>query len=1446
MQKNMYDLTNPQKSIWYTEEFFKGTPIENITGSVIIPEKVNFSLLAEAINIFVSKSDSFRLKFFIEKNQVKQYVETYTKFDVEIIDVLSDDELRNVEKTIVSTAFDILNSFLFNFKLVKFPDNHGGFIINMHHLISDAWSAGLGASEIIKIYTRLVKKEPIDDITYPSYIDYITSEEKYLQSDKYNKDKLFWNEMFQTVPEIASIPSIGYFTKNNIAGKSIRKQFILPNDLIQKINDFCKTNKFSAFNFFMAIFSIYIGRTSNLDEFVIGSPILNRGNVKEKHTSGMFISTVPLKVNIGNDISFSGLASNISSNFFSIFKHQKYPYLSLLEDLRHIDSTIPNLYNTLISYQNIRSTAQSSETPYDINWIPNNFTSDSLDIHIYDMNDTGNMNIAYDYQIVKYSDQDIENIHKRILFMIEQVFENADILVKDLDIITPDEKNRILNDFNNQKLEYDTTQNIKEVFEAQAQKAPNDIAVVFDNDALSYKELNEKANSLSHYLMKHDIKKGDIVPVLMNRSTDLIVSMLAIIKCGAIYLPISIEYPTERIEYILENCNAKLFITTKTNNLISNDKFEKIFLDDFKYSSNSIKNPEVQISSNDVLYIIYTSGSTGNPKGVKVTNQNLHNFVANFTNYFDGVDASDNCLASTNMAFDVSIFEYFTTLLNGATLYLYEENTINDIFKYCRSIVRNNITLLYIPPNILEEVYAILSTYSFVPIKKILIGVEPIGSATMKKYYKFNKNMKIINAYGPTETTICATANILDEATIKNYRVIPIGKPLGNLRLFILDKYLKPMPIYTPGELYITGDGVGKGYLNNKELTEKSFIKLPDELSSKIAYKTGDLAKWNDDGTISFIGRKDNQVKINGHRIELGEIESCIYRYPNVEKCVVTIDNNQKIIAYFSSEKPVNIADLKAFMQRKLPTYFIPNFFVPVEKFKLTANGKVDRKALAKIKINTETTYEPPKTEYQKQLAEIFETVLGISKISITDNFFEIGGDSLSAIKLQIEAFNKGLDISYKDIFNYPTIKLLAENTSKSTDEAQPEPEEVYDYSSIDELIEKNVNPNKAKMKKDKVKNILLTGATGYMGSHILDSLLKHTKSNIYCLVRAKNNNDPQTRLLDILKFYFGNKYDKLIFKRIFAVEGDVTDAKLGLNDLYYEELGQSIDCVINSAAVVKHYGNSSVFNDTNIVGTQNLINFCLKFNCKLMHLSTLSVSGNIFDKKLEVQPSEVVSFTEKNLYINQDLSNIYIKTKFLAERLILENIIKNNLNAKIIRLGNITNRYSDGAFQINVSENAFLNRIHSFIQIGYVPESLRNYPIEFSPVDLCALAIVNLTIYQNPFTIFHVFNQNYITFEQLIKVFNTLHVKLDFIDDKLFSQKVEELSNNPETKHIISGIINDFSRDKHIKYVSNIVLSNSFTNNYLRRILFRWPKINEKYLSKYVVYLKTIGYIKF
>lgn len=2487
MQKNFYELTSPQKSIWFTENFYKGTSIENITGTVIVPEKVDFSLLDKSINIFVEKNDNFRLNFVLENGEAKQFVQEYSKFTVDIIDINSDNELKEVEKKIATTAFDVLNSYLYIFKMIRFPDGHGGFIVNMHHLISDAWSAGFGASEIIKIYTRLLKNESLDDISYPSYVDFISREQEYNKSKKFAIDKEFWNACFNTVPEIATIPST-YNDSRDLLGKACRKQFTIPKSLIVKINEYCKTTKVSAYNFFMAIFSIYIGKVCGLDEFVVGTPILNRSNVKEKNTSGMFVNTIPLKIELKDDIEFKEFATNIGTSLFSIFKHQKYPYLSLLEDLRHKDSTIPNLYNILISYQNIRSTAQVSETPFEITWVPAPYTSDDIDIHIYDMNDTGNINIAYDYQVSKYSMQDILDIHERILGLINQVLnnssivinnfelvtesekekllndfndtkatydksktismlfeeqakktpdrvalvfgnkemtykeldkksnsianflrtkgvtrndiigimvnrslemiisilgvlksgatyipidpeypqdrveymlnnssakflltfntlkdkvnfenkifveldsadiyktssahleninkpedssyiiytsgstglpkgvvlnhkalsnltnycnhyvtylqediyrtivsvttvsfdifvfetlislqhglklvianedeqniprllnnlmlknnvsiiqttpsrmqifvnnlqsipalknldfitlageqlpitlanklkaisgatiyngygpsettvfstltdvtnhnpitigkplyntyiyildsnlhlvpigtpgeiyiagdgvgkgyfnrpdltekgfipnpfipnaimyktgdlgcfrndgeilclgrvdnqvkirglrieleeiehkilddksitncvvakkvdrnshellcayytastnidinklrtristtlpnymvpqyfielkefpytpngkvnrkllpmpkldkvahkivsprndtdsklvdilkdlinlkdismtdsffdlggdsltainlcarvydtfsvqisvkdifehpviselsdiitdktknssvfkleeapklsaypvscaqrriyyasiiagetsviynmpggllldsvpdvnilehclqtlinrhesfrtyfdfdnkelvqkikdkvmfnlefdnetisendikkqfnafikpfdlskapliraklvkisnsekykslllldthhiicdgtslqilinelcnlykfqslpelnitykdfawtenkflkspnikeaedywvsqfnddipvlemptnfsrpatqsfkgnkiyfsadksltekintlckslevtpymftlaayfvllhnyaaqddivvgspivgrdyaetnslvgmfvntipirmkidsdctfadflnsikdrcvnnykyqtypfdelvnklnlkrdvsrnplfdtlftfqnivnskidlgnihgklysndsniskfdlsleivpsdgqlsmnfeyctklfnrkfiealsnhyinilknitENVDIRLDDIDMLSQDEKNILLHEFNNSILDYPKTESIKSLFEEVVNKYPNDIAIVDGLNNMSYQELNEKSNSLAHYLIKSGVQKGDIVPVIMHKSLDLIVSLCAIMKSGAIYLPLSTDYPQDKINYILNDCNAKIALTTTTSNLITNDKVNTILIDTFNFDKYSTQNIDTQISANDILYIIYTADVSADSKGIKISNKNIANLIYSVTNLFGGISCADNCLSSANISFDVSILEFFISLLNGATLYMYDEPNISDVQQYCKTIVKNNITFLYIAPNILDNVYNTLATYTYLPINKILVGVESIGSATIRKYYSLKKDLRIINGYGPTETSICATACVLNDEILNQYRVLPLGKPISNSTIYILDKDERLVPIDVPGEVYIAGDCVGKGYLNNKELTERNFVEIP-HLNCKRAYKTGDLAKWNSDGTISFVGKKDYSIQINGHKVELEEIECCIYQYPNIEKVVVLLNNAKKIVAYFSSEKSVTISDLKAFIQRKLPAYLIPDSFVQVEQFKLTSNGKIDRSALSSIRVNSNNKFEDPHTSYQKKLVEIFKSILKLDKVGINDNFFELGGDSLYAIQLQIEAFNQGLEFSYKDIFTYPTVKQLSEKILQTSPEPAPK-EEVYDYTKIDELIAKNDGP--IKMKKDKIKNILLTGATGYLGSHILDNLLKHTKCNIYCLIRAKNNNDPQTRLLDILRFYFGPKYDKYIFKRIFAVEGDITDKNLGLTDMYYEELGKNISCVINSAAIVKHYGNSDIFNNTNISGTQNIIDFCEKFNCKLMHLSTLSVSGNIFEtdhyRVADLSPKTI--FSEKNLYIGQDLSNIYIHTKFIAERLILEHILSGKLNATIIRLGNITNRYSDGAFQINVSENAFLNRMHTFLELGCIPDYLLDNYMEFTPVDLCADAVVKLTLYNSPFTIFHVYNNNHITFRELKKILDALNVKMDVVTEKEFNVKIQSLSRNADTKNIISGIINDFGKDKKLQYYTHIQIKNDFTNKFLKNILFKWPKIGQKYINKYIIYLKSIGYIK-
>lgn len=1436
MQKKMYDLTNPQKSIWYTEEFFKGTPIENITGSVIIPEKVDFKLLEKAINTFVEKNDSFRLKFVLKNTDIYQYVDNFSEFSIDIVNVASDEELKDVEGEISSTVFNVLDSFLYLFKMIKFPDGHGGFIINMHHLISDAWSAGLGASEIIKIYTLLLNNQSIDNIVYPSYIDYINSETSYLQSDKFNKDKAFWNDMFETVPEVATIPTSLGENRDTLVGKANREQFTIPHEVINSIYAFCKNSKISTFNFFMAVFSLYIGKTSGLDEFVIGSPILNRGNVKEKHTSGMFISTVPLKVSLTNNITFTELASNISSNFFSIFKHQKYPYLSLLSDLRKKDNSIPNLYNVLISYQNIRSTANTSEIPYKIKWVPNNYTSNNIDIHIYDMNDTGNINIAYDYQIAKHTSQDILNIHARILNIINQILSNNEIVINDIEIVTPEEKDKILNEFNNTKVDYPKNKTISQLFEEQVQKTPNNIALVFEDKTLTYRELNEKANSLAYYLRKNDVGRNNIVGIMVNRSFEMIISILAVLKSGATYIPIDPTYPSDRIEYMLDNSKAQLLLTN--NNLFNNINFEKKFsveLDNLSLYSLPSTNLDNINKPNDSAYIIYTSGSTGLPKGVVLTHTslaNLTNYANNYVQYLKE-DIYRTVVSITTVCFDIFIFETLISLQHGLRLVIANEeeckvpNLLNKLInKYNITIIQSTPSRMQFFVDNLKEI-PLLSNLNF-----ITLAGEQLPLQLVKKL-KSISNAVIYNGYGPSETTVFSTFT-----DVTDYDEITIGKPLYNTQIYILNKHLNLLPPGAIGELYISGNGLGKGYLNNQELTQKSFIPNIFD-SNSLMYKTGDLGTFKQNGEIICLGRSDTQVKIRGLRIELGEIESCIDSYPNIDRCVVIVDSSKRILAYFTSKEVINSNDLKAFLQRKLPSYFIPSKFIQVQSFKLTPNGKINKKSLPKVSETIDIEYEPPHTQYQQKLAEMFQLVLKCPKVSINDNFFEIGGDSLSAISLQIEAFSRGLELSYKDIFTYPTIKLLSQNIKKTDVKLS---NDNYDYTKIHTLISKNTKNKPVLVKTNKLKNILLTGATGYLGVHLLDYLLRHTHSNIYCLIRSKNNTDPQTRLLDTLRFYFGNKYDKLIFKRIFAVEGDVSKSKLGLNNLYYNEIGNAIDCVINSAAVVKHYGNSNLFTDTNIGGTQNIINFCTNFNCFLVHLSTLSVSGNILNT--DISTTDKINFSETSLYVNQDLSNIYVRTKFMAERLILENVLEKNLNAKIIRLGNITNRYSDGAFQINVSENAFMNRIHSFIQLGYAPSNLKKLPIEFSPVDLCAEAIVDLIKYQNDFIIFHVFNNNFIEFETLAKIFNSLNIELNFIPENEFYAKIQNLCKREEDKHIISGIINDFSKNQKLEYFTNFNMHNDITNKYLKQMFFKWPKITDKYIQKYVKYLKSINYI--
>lgn len=801
--KNIYELTNPQKSIWYTEQFYAGTTVNNICVSGTLYGQIDEDILKQAINNVVQQNDSFRIHVILENNIARQYISDYKKFNIDVEYINVESEVIELEKKEAEYKFDIIDSDLFRFKLAISKDNFACIILTVNHLIADSWSLGLVIQEIIKNYNSIKNNEIFNPDTF-SYLEYINSEKEYMNSKKFANDKAFWNQTFSTIPEQATIPCSITGAKN-ISYKAKRLGFELDKDTVSKINNFCRANNVSTFNFFMAIFSIYIGRVSNIDDFVIGTPILNRSNFKEKRTTGIFINTVPVRFENVSNGTFKNLTNIVSSKMMGILRHQKYSYNSILEDIRKEHGNIPNLYNVMISYQ-VTKAFDSELGNYKTDWIFNNYCANDFNIHIYDINDTGNLFIDYDYLIDKYSEEDVICIQNRIVNMINQILDNNDINSCDIDIVTPDEKNTILNIFNNTNIDYPNNCMVSELFEKQVKKTPDNIAVVFGDDNLTYKQLNERANSLAFLLRnKYKLKRNDLVGIMINRSLEMFVAILAVLKAGGTYTPIDPNFPQERIKYMLENGNAKLLLTSNLlkdtvnfDNKLAIDLCNNDIYDLPNKNIENINEPE------DLIYIIFTSGSTGLPKGVMLKNRNVVNFIFGMMKEFAFTN-KDIIVSITTISFDIFVLESLMPLVNGLTIVIANEQEQTNIDLFNTLCLKNNVNIIQTTPSRMQTFISSGSSTDFLKnITHLLIGGEPFPSALLENLRKLS-TAKIYNMYGPTETAVWSTVH-----DVTNEQNISIGKPIINTQCYVLDKNNMPLPYGVSGDLFIAGDGVSK------------------------------------------------------------------------------------------------------------------------------------------------------------------------------------------------------------------------------------------------------------------------------------------------------------------------------------------------------------------------------------------------------------------------------------------------------------------------------------------------------------------------------------------------------------------------------------------------------------------------------------------------------------
>ncbi len=1233
---------------------------------------------------------------------------------------------------------------------------------------------------------------------------------------------LYFLEQFQKCEEVTYLKE-----PQSSCLSSRRKTFVMDNHRTHRITAYAQEKSTSAFMLFSTALATYMSRVRrNAEAFYLGTAVLNRSGIKELNTVGMFVNTAPMLMEIDSNKSFGETLSTVQERAFSVFRHQKFNYGEVLSAIRKEFNFTEKLYDVLISYQNATIGAENVETT----WYHSGEQGESLQIHIDDRDREGIFRIHYDYQTQKFTEEDIDRLHLHLCNLLFDGIGQEDKKLCDLELLSKEEAKKLLCEFNHTQTEYPKYKCIHRLFEEQVAKAPNKIALIACDKTLSYKELNERANRIAHRLMELGVGVGDLVAFELPRTGDLFAVMLGILKAGGAYLPIDPEYPRDRISYMLSDSHSKLCITEETlPSLLSCQKTE---------------NPAIQVDSTNLCYCIYTSGSTGQPKGTLLTHRNVVNYVDDngFNVYHKIVKPHYKRIVSvTTVGFDIFVTESLLPLTKGIEIVFANEEQAKFQGKLNALLQSYPVDVLQTTPTKMKTFIADGEQTAYLQdLKAIVLGGEALDQALAEKLSHIT-DAKLFNIYGPTETTVWSTLT-----EVKKGESIHIGKPIANTQIYIVDKYMKAVPIGVTGELCIAGDGVGRGYLGRPELTVERFANNP--FGPGKLYKTGDLAYWQEDGTIAYVGRNDFQVKIRGLRIELGEIENALCAIEGISQAVVVVRKNtegRQLICGFYTGAKLDTKEIRKSLEKKLPKYMLPHLYARLPAMPLTGSGKINRKALPEIDlamIGKDMEYVAPKTPMEKTLCHLMEEVLGMSSVGTREDFFDLGGDSLKAIEFVTKAHTEGIYFTLQNVFDYPSVAELCD--SMGTNRKTGVSFEDTDFTAHHRMLENNTLQHITVPEKCPVGNILLSGATGYLGIHILGDFLEHDHGIAYCLVRGKDKAHSTKRLQELLDFYFGNKYAHT--DRIEVICADLQQEEFGLAEEEYRRLINSTDTVVNCAASVKHYGSYQYFYESNVESVKGLIRFCKEAKAKLIHTSTISVSGNSFaDDFTGTQSQEVMHFYEKDLYIGQPLENVYAHSKFEGEKLVIEAMCE-GLPANIMRMGNLTNRVSDGQFQKNHESNAFLKRLRAVLELGVVPDYLMPLYVEFTPVDEAAHGVMTITRhFHRSQNVFHMNSHKVVYMDQLLNLLHTLELKLKTVSGREFTEALRRTAGDAGTPGIFETFINDMDENDQLNYESNIRFENGFTVEYLKKLGFEWSDIGIDYLEKYLRYFRKIGYLQ-
>ncbi|AVS76075.1 non-ribosomal peptide synthetase [Paracidovorax cattleyae] len=1321
-------LTAAQMGMWFGTRFASPEANFNLAEAIEIRGSFEPRLLQQALLTLCAEADSIRLRVADTPRGPRQWLEAEFAGSISMLDFSGDGDPRaSAEQWMAdesSRRMDVEREPLWSSAVLRIAPDHHIWYQRGHHYAFDGFAAVILARRVADLYTALVNgtAAPADSELRPLSV-LIEEDQAYRDSARAMKDREYWMERMRDRPEPLTLAE----RRSNNIGGLLRHTAHWPAARVAALRDAAALHGATLPQVLIAATATYLYRMTGVSDMVIGVPVTARYNDRMRRVPGMVANAVPLRLSMRPELPFTDLLRDVSQQMRRILRHQAYRYERLRTDLE-LQAKDHELFTTVVNVEPFDYALRFGDCPTEIRNLTNGSLRD-LGIFMYERGNGQDLRIDFDAHADLYTAPELAAHHARLLGVLDALTDRPAQAIGCVEVISADERLAFLSRCSG-AVRAEPEAHLAELLDTGLSSDPGAIALRFEGRSMTRGKLDRQARTWAHRLAAMGAGPGRIVALAIPRSLELVAALVAVLRSGAAYLPIDPDFPADRLAFMLDDAQPACLMTTRELSGRFDGGIPRFLVDaadpqaDLQQHAHAGAPPAAMLHPSHPAYVIYTSGSTGRPKGVVVP----HSAIVNRLRWMQAeyeLKADDRVLQKTPSSFDVSVWEFFWPLIAGATLVIARPGGHRDPAYLADLMAQEAVTTVHFVPSMLELFLQEHAAAACHTLRHVVCSGEALSTPLVARFHGTLGRCGLHNLYGPTEAAVDVTAWACTPEACAGVARIPIGRPIWNTRMYVLDPGLQPLPVGATGELYIAGDGLALGYLNRPALTAERFIADPHGPAGSRMYRTGDLARWRDDGTLEFLGRSDHQVKIRGLRIEPGEIESALMRHPGVQQAAVVVredsGGDKLLVAYCVPVAGHRLDDfsLKAHVAQRVPQYMVPSAFVTLAELPLGPSGKLDRRALPDpTACDPGLDYAAPRTEAEKTLAGLWASALHVEKVGIHDNFFDLGGHSLMAIQL-------GMKIREHMHPDFPPAELYSRHTIAelavwfdSNGGMRPATDLKAQIVLPEHIRRPDLSAPPARPQR-----VFLTGASGFVGSYLLATLLRETSATIICHVRAPDQRSGLQRLQHVqAERRLSGAWDA---SRVEIATGDLAAERLGMTDDAIRQVAEC-DAIYHCAAQVDYLHPYETLKPSNVDSVVTLLEWTAQGRPKALHyVSTLAVIG--------MNPETPVVTERSALSTPDGLGSGYAKSKWVADHLARAAQAR-GLPVAIYRLGAVTGDKAQAACN---DTDMFWRVARLYAELGMSPQL--DLPINLTPVDEVARAIVRLSHRQDSWgEVFH------------------------------------------------------------------------------------------------------------